>query len=70
MKGTQLAWIKAQLKKKKSLTSMLAFQEVGCTRLAAAVCELRGRGWQITTQKKDSGNGSQYAVYKLVKAGE
>lgn len=68
MKGTQIAWVAAQLKKRKALTSMIAFDAVKCTRLAAVICELRNKGWVIETNLKDSGNGSQYAVYKLVKA--
>lgn len=70
MKGTQLAWVKAQLKKKKFVTSMMAFEAVGCTRLAAVVCDLRNKGWLIASHMKESGNGSRYAAYKLVKAGE
>lgn len=68
MKGTQIAWVAAQLKKRKALTSMMAFEAIGCTRLAAVICDLRDKGWLIATHLKDSGNGSQYAVYKLVKA--
>lgn len=68
MKGTHIAWVSAQLKKRKVITSMMAFDAVKCTRLAAVICQLRNRGWLIETQLKKSGNGSNYAAYKLIKA--
>lgn len=66
MRQTQIAWVMAQLKKKRVVTPMVAFVEIGCTRLAAVIYELRERGWAITTTSKNSGNGSMYAEYRLV----
>jgi len=65
MRGTQVSWVMTQLKKKKAITPMMAFEAVGCIRLAAIIYELRERGWVITTTSKNSGNGATYAVYKL-----
>lgn len=39
----------------------------GCMRLAARICELRNRGYNIRTEMRKTEGGSVYALYTMQK---
>lgn len=67
--NTQINAILEHLKEKGEITSMEAFKNYGCTRLAARIYELRQRGYDIDTfeevGKTRYGTTCKYARYYL-----
>ena len=58
-----------------SITTFEAFTEIGCTRLASRICDLKKRGYsfikQFETKKNRYGQPVSYIRYTIVnKAGE
>ena len=47
--GTQRAWALYQLTNGRAITAAMADDEIGCTRLASRIDELRASGHDITT---------------------
>lgn len=62
---TQNEMILEALQKGRELTPLDALSEFGCFRLAARIKDLRDRGVNIEMKKVKSGNGKQFAKYKL-----
>lgn len=58
--------ILAHLKTGKSITPMEALHEYGCFRLAGRIYDLRLKGWPITCDRLDVGEGRQVGHYYLV----
>ena len=71
---TQIEMIKNHLRTVGEITSMDAFREYGCTRLAAVIFKIKKQGWNILsvdeTGKNRFGNSVTYTRYVLVVDGE
>ena len=56
-----------------SITSLEAFTDLGCTRLASRICDLRQRGYAIADKQEKSknrfGEAVHYKRYYMVKEG-
>ena len=66
---TKIEQVKRHLRKR-SITSLQAFNLYAVTRLADIVHELRTRhGWQIATEPQEK-DGSTFAKYSLIEAGK
>ena len=69
-KLNQMTAVKQHLIKKKTITSMQAFELYGCTRLSAKIFDLRRQGWDIATidcvGKTRYGDTCTYAKYRLI----
>ena len=63
-KGTQKAWVYAQLKRGKKLTAVAAYEGCGAMRLASIIFELREAGEVIVSDKKRNGAKS-WAEYSM-----
>lgn len=72
-KMTDKAWILAQLKTGRKLTTWDCIVERGCTRAPARINELRREGYNITTTMRSgtdrNGEPCFYGVYELRGAG-
>lgn len=59
------------MKRNGSITQREAFLELGCTRLAARIKDLRGHGYPIITEMTDGenrdGEKTRFATYYLAK---
>lgn len=70
-KTNQRELIKKHLNKRGMITSWVAIQLYGCTRLSAIIYDLRGDGMKINTEhvtkKNRYGNYVTFAKYVLVK---
>lgn len=68
------AKILAILQTGRSITSFQAFVEIGCTRLAARIHDLRRRGYNIVKTMIEgtdrNGNPCKYASYKLMEGNQ
>jgi hypothetical protein len=64
--GSQNHQILEHLKKHKHITPLEAIGVYRCFRLASRIDELRGLGYQISTQKVRDATGKQYARYSLL----
>lgn len=68
MKETQASKVINYLKKHGSITSLDAIREIGCTRLAAQIFNLKQKGYKIKSEMKtvNTRNGkTRVAVYSL-----
>lgn len=65
MKETQSTQILNHMEKFGSITSMDAFRNYNCTRLAARISDLRKSG-HIIISERETNNGKSYARYTLV----
>lgn len=63
---TQCQIILKHLEKKKTITTMQAFELYKITRLSGRIYDLRARGYQIEKTMKKSNAGARYAEYRLV----
>jgi hypothetical protein len=61
-KTTQTEQIMKALLAGEVLTTVAAFEQFHCTRLAAVICRIKRRGWPVSTTL--TGN-SRMAVYRL-----
>lgn len=72
-KKSQISEVLRYLKENGSITSMLAIQLFGATRLSGIIYNLRKEGYNIKTVKKPGinryGNHNTYAEYVLEKKG-
>lgn len=62
-KKSQEQMILEHLKAKKEITPMDALNLYGCFRLGARIADLRGQGYNITTEINQK--GKRYAIYRL-----
>lgn len=74
-KKTQCDYILDYILEFGSITTFEAFSELGCTRLASRICDLKKRGYdflkQFETCKNRYGQSVSYIRYTLInKAGE
>ena len=66
-KVSKMELVKQHLLKYKSITSWQAINLYQYTRLASSICNLKKKGWEITTQSLNF-EGGVYAKYILVSA--
>ena len=64
---TQTTRILAHLKSGKTITPAEAQEKYGCYRLGARIYDLKQEGHQIHTDRVDSGQGTKFAQYSLVR---
>jgi hypothetical protein len=62
--STQKKEILAHLEKGKTITSLMAFKQFGCTRLAARVLDLRRDGHPVKSERI-SVNGKHVSKYSI-----
>lgn len=69
MKISQANKILEYMKKHGSITSLEAFQKIGCTRLSGRIFDLKRRGYNIVKDMQDvptrTGETTRVAVYRL-----
>lgn len=69
MKTSQANQILEYIKKHGSITSLEAFQHIGCTRLSGRIFDLKSIGYGITKTMEEmptrSGEKTRAAVYRL-----
>lgn len=64
--NTQASKVLRYLKRHKTITPREALLDLGVYRLAAVVFQLRQRGWNIATERKENPDtGNKYASYFL-----
>jgi hypothetical protein len=63
---TQNKQILHYLKTGKSITPLEALYQFGCLRLSARIFELKEKGWPITCDRQDVGDGKVVGYYTLV----
>ena len=67
MRDTKVKQVLEHLRQYGTITSWQAIQQYGATRLAAIICDLRKRGYDIKTEtrveKDRNGNTCHYALY-------
>jgi hypothetical protein len=61
---SQCAQILDYIRNKGSITTMEAFQELGCTRLSGRIYDLREQGIPISKEMVEA-NGKRFARYSL-----
>jgi hypothetical protein len=62
--STQKRKILAHLEKGQTITSLMAFKQFGCTRLAARVLDLRRDGYPVKSERI-SVNGKHVSKYSI-----
>lgn len=64
---TQTKQILAYMKRKGSITSWDAFQDLKITRLSGRIKDMRDEGYEIETVMEESKEGRRYGRYYLIK---
>ena len=74
MKQSQCEKILGYMDRFGSITTLEAFTDIGCTRLASRICDLRQRGYNIADKPEKSknrfGQTVHYKRYYIPKEGE
>ena len=66
-KVAQIDRVLEYMKTHDTITSIEAFEHLGCTRLAAQIFALKEKGYDIKSEMREVGNGKRVAFYSLIK---